>query len=108
MLSTEDFTPQNSEFLIRRGWRIWSKDELICEKTLLLCPVKDFENVPDGTVLTSIFGEQKVKGTDDIDQDSRAGLLAYGVLLEKINIPDPNKKYRTLDELCEPEKVEPV
>jgi len=44
----------------------------------LLTP-EEFEALPDGTRLRCISGEYKTKGIDYIDQDTRAGLIAWGV-----------------------------
>lgn len=60
--------------LLARGWRWWDEDE-----TLLLCPLEDFERIRDGVVLTGIFGKKKTKGRDEIDVETRAGLIAWGV-----------------------------
>lgn len=64
---------------MERGWRDWTKpsDGL----TLLLCPAADFDNVSDGTEMVSISGRKVVKGQDYIDDDTRAGLLAYGIVV---------------------------
>jgi hypothetical protein len=102
MLSAEDFTVQNSEFLIRRGWRMWSDKDLFDGKMLLLCPLDDFDNVPDGTVMYDVFGDSAVKGKDKIAKDHKGGTLAYGILLENINVPDEKKKYRSIDDPSEP------
>jgi hypothetical protein len=40
---------------------------------------ESFAALPDGTVLISIQGEEKVKGRDDIDLDTRFGRIAWGV-----------------------------
>jgi hypothetical protein len=102
MFSAEDFTVQNSEFLIRRGWRMWSRSDLFEGKMLLLCPVDDFKNIPKGTRMTHICGGHAVKGKDKITMDHKGGVLAYGILLEDIIVPDENKKYRSIDDFSEP------
>ena len=48
------------------------------EKLCLFTP-EEFEQLPDGTELTSISGDTKVKGKDYIDMDTRFGHIAYGV-----------------------------
>lgn len=48
------------------------------EKLCLFTP-EEFEQLPDGTELTSISGGTKVKGKDYIDMDTRFGHIAYGV-----------------------------
>lgn len=67
--------------LLERGWRNWSQGS--GGLTLLLCPANEFERVPNGTVMVSISGEECVKGQDDIDEDTRSGLLAYGVVVRR-------------------------
>ena len=47
------------------------------EKVWLITP-EQFQQLPDGTELTSISGEKKVKGQDKVDQDTRFGYLAFG------------------------------
>jgi hypothetical protein len=44
----------------------------------LLTP-EQFAALPDGVSVWSIFGEQLRKGIDDVDQDTRAGRLAFGI-----------------------------
>lgn len=44
----------------------------------LLTP-EQFAALPDGTALISISGQEKVKGRDDIDLDTRFGRIAWGV-----------------------------
>ena len=46
---------------------------------LYLIPLSDYSNWPDGVELTSITGNKRVKGKDYIDDDTRGGLLAYGI-----------------------------
>lgn len=106
MLDEADFS--NTEYMIRRGWRKWSDEELFEDpqdqkrKVLLLCPLSDFPNVADGTRMCSITGEFVVKGTDYIDDDTRGGVMAFGVLVESVVIPDLKKKYRSIDDPPEP------
>jgi len=45
----------------------------------LLTPA-ELERIPNGTVLTCIDGTTAVKGRDYIDDDTRAGHIAYGIL----------------------------
>lgn len=49
------------------------------DKLWLLTP-DEFEFIPDGTKLVSIGGKTAVKGRGVIDQDTRAGFLAWGLL----------------------------
>jgi hypothetical protein len=65
--------------LIGRGWRKWNNKTDKDGCVLLLCPLKEFISLPNGTLMESIHGENVVKGIDDIAIDTRSGLLAYGV-----------------------------
>ncbi len=53
-----------------------------CGKDISLLSVEEFTRLPDGTRVVSIFGEEKIKGRDYIDNDTRGGRLAYGLLPE--------------------------
>ena len=53
----------------------WDKD-----KTLWLLTPDEFVALPDGAVLTAIDGEKATKGIDEIDNDTRFGHLAYGLV----------------------------
>lgn len=48
------------------------------EELYLFTP-EEYEQLPDGIELTSISGDNKVKGKDYIDMDTRFGHIAYGV-----------------------------
>jgi hypothetical protein len=48
------------------------------DKLFLFTP-DEFAQLPDGLSLTSIMGNKKVKGKDDIDMDTRFGHTAWGV-----------------------------
>lgn len=52
-------------------------------KKLWLITPEQFEQLPDETELTDIFGRKKRKGVDEISQDERVGYLAYGFLEEE-------------------------
>lgn len=56
----------------------YEKDNPWANDLWLLTP-EEFEMVPEGYELTSIFYEKIVKGTDYIDMDTRFGYLAFGV-----------------------------
>lgn len=43
---------------------------------------QEFASLPDGTALISISGSVHIKGRDYIDDDTRGGMLAYGVIRE--------------------------
>ena len=64
----------NRQALEQRGWQEW-------DDHILLCPLEDFENVPDGTKMTSINDHQVIKGQDKINLDTRGKFLAYGIQL---------------------------
>lgn len=49
------------------------------ESNLWLLTPEEFAEVPNGIVLLSISNDPKVKGKDYIDDDTRAGVLAYGL-----------------------------
>jgi hypothetical protein len=70
MLNLEDKT---TEELLDLGLRRWDNSGL------MLLPSHIYEQIPNGAKLTCIDGAVYVKGRDKIDNDTRAGLLAYGV-----------------------------
>ena len=39
---------------------------------------QQFDSLPNGTVLRNIFGERKIKGSDYIENETRAGFLSVG------------------------------
>ena len=47
--------------------------------SLFLFTQEEFDQLPDGTELISISGNQCVKGKDYIDMDTRFHHIAYGV-----------------------------
>ena len=49
------------------------------DDNLYLFTPEEFKKLPDGTVLTSISNDVATKGVDEIDMDTRFGLLAWGV-----------------------------
>jgi hypothetical protein len=54
--------------------KLWDNDS-----DLWLLTPEEFAEVPDNIVLLSISDEPKVKGQDYIDDDTRFGVLAYGL-----------------------------
>lgn len=75
----EDFS---YDLLKDRGWQKWLTP-MKEGKVLVLCPLEDFDNIPDGIIMQSILGgKQYIKGLDKISKDVRGGMLAYGVLIE--------------------------
>ena len=61
---------------------VWNRWTLTDGRVLMLVTPDAFAEMPDGSVLWSIRGERVVKGQDYIDNDTRAGLLAYGTAQE--------------------------
>jgi hypothetical protein len=61
------------------------KDEEDTARVWLLTPL-EFDDLPNGTKVTSFFANAAgvkrtlIKGTDDIDQDTRGGYMAFGLL----------------------------
>jgi len=70
-----DFFKATADDLKALKWGRWSKDS-----PLWLCPEKQFADLPDGIALHSISGKVAVKGRDAIDDDTRFGYLAYGII----------------------------
>ena len=70
-----EFNPRS-----RRNGNAWDDR---ADKLWLLTP-DELAIVPDGTVLVSISGTTATKGVDYIDDDTRAGLLAYGLLSSQL------------------------
>ena len=66
---------------IRKIARLGTSDMHPWDEKLTLFTPEEFEQLPDGTELTSIMkGDKKViKGKDYIDMDTRFGHIAYGV-----------------------------
>jgi len=48
----------------------------------LLIPLWVYHFIPDGTELTSINGEVKIKGKDYIDLDVRGGFISFGIQIQ--------------------------
>jgi len=53
---------------------LWSKED-----NLWLLTPKELDQLPDGTELFCVNGNQIIKGRDFIYRDTRAGHVAYGV-----------------------------
>lgn len=64
--------------ILRIGKRAIYKMAPWNEELYLFTP-EEYEQLPDGIELTSISGDNKVKGKDYIDMDTRFGHIAYGV-----------------------------
>lgn len=50
------------------------------DDNLWLLTIKEYNDIPDGTELTCIDGTVAVKGSDEIDMDTRMGYIAYGIV----------------------------
>jgi hypothetical protein len=68
-----DITDKTEAGLLAMGLSPWDG------QGLLLIPSRIYDQVPDGTKLTSISGKTYIKGKDYIDDDTRGGFLAFGV-----------------------------
>lgn len=79
-----EFNPWSRQ--TRTVWGAGDKDHL-----WLLKP-DELELIPDGTTLVCINGTTKVVGQDYIDNDTRGGLLAYG--LRESQLPPFNPSFR--------------
>lgn len=60
----------------KRNDNAWSSSD---SDKLWLLTEAEFQALPDGTTVYCIDGAAKVKGTDYIDNDTRFGMLAYGL-----------------------------
>lgn len=47
--------------------------------TLYLFTIEEYEQLPDGIILECIDGSFKKKGEDNINLDTRFGVIAYGI-----------------------------
>jgi len=68
-----DPTRLNEAQLRLLGFQRWDKSGL------MLIPLTHLGCIPDGTVLHCINGNKYVVGKDEIDDDTRGGILAYGI-----------------------------
>ena len=57
-------------------------------ENLWLFTVDEYNQLPDGIVLTSIGGDTATKGVDYIDMDVRFGHIAYGINGPLLNHPE--------------------
>jgi hypothetical protein len=89
-----DFYTATADDLTALKWLRWDEDS-----GLYLCPAAQFGSLPDGIALWSISGDVKVKGRDHIDDDTRYGMLAYGI------IPGRTRTDRTAEEVARVEAV---
>lgn len=72
MLTIEQINKMTVAEALCRGMRSW-------DGNLYLIPLCYCKNWPNGIEVTSINGAKKVKGQDYIDEDTRGGLLAFGI-----------------------------
>lgn len=70
-----NFHEATADDLAALGWPRWSE-----ASGLYLCPLAQFNDVPDGVAFHSISGSVAVKGRDYIDDDTRGGMLAFGII----------------------------
>jgi hypothetical protein len=80
-----DFTQLTMDEAITLGFRQFNSDD----ENFLLVPLWLYPALPDGIHLRSINNEEVIKGVNDIDNDNRYGLLAYGIT---ITPPEPEIK----------------
>jgi hypothetical protein len=57
--------------LYNLGYRRWNEE-------IMLIPLTEFEKIAEGETLVCIDGLEYQVGVDNIDLDTRAGLLAFG------------------------------
>lgn len=65
-------------------WKLddsWIASTLKGKKIKLLTP-EQFSQLPPGTKVVTIAGEEKIVGKDELDDDTRFGYLAFGLLIE--------------------------
>lgn len=74
-MNAEDYFNITREQLEAMGWPAWSEIA-----GLRLCPAREFDKLPNGIAMWSISGAVKVKGRDYIDDDTRGGCIAYGLI----------------------------
>lgn len=66
--------------IIRKIVRMGTSDMAPWDDTLYLFTPEEFDQLPDGTELSSIMkGKKVIKGKDKIDMDTRFGHIAFGV-----------------------------
>lgn len=63
------------------------------ENSLWLLTPEEMARVPDGVEVESILEEKYIKGVDKLDDDTRAGHLAYGI---RNPFNHPNEELRQL------------
>jgi len=84
---------QENDLPIKVAERLMGVKEILTKKyglrffddndDLLLLPKRFLSKLPDGFTLTCIDRKKVVVGKDEIDDDTRFGLLAFGVVAEQ-------------------------
>ena len=72
-----DFKRFTSNELKELGFSFWDEE-------LMLAPPWVIKVCKEGTTLTSISGDTKIKGIEEIDTDTRFGMTAYGLTLSEL------------------------
>lgn len=70
---------------------------------LRLLTIKQFEALPNGTVLESIAGKKVIKGVDPIDLDTRGNQIGFGFRTSELDKPERyigNLNGQTIEELA--------
>lgn len=73
-ITIEEFKTMTDEEFDILGFAKWDE-----ESGLRLIPIWAFNYVKDGETLTCISGQKSIKGTDEIDLDTRGGCIAFGL-----------------------------
>lgn len=80
-----DIYDYDVEFLENIGFRRWNNQ-------ILLIPLSFFDKLKVGTEVISVTGDRKTIGKDYIDKDTRGGLMAYGLDIQKLK-KEENEDY---------------
>ena len=72
-----DFTKLTKEEAIELGFKKWDNDS-----NLYLIPIWLFPVIPIGIELTAIDGEKVIYNGENIDDDTRFGCIACGIVIE--------------------------
>lgn len=70
--------PPTVEELEEIGFIKWSQHH-----DLYLIPNRLFDFIPDGTIVTSIYGYEAIKGVHDFDRSNTFGCLTWGVIISQ-------------------------
>lgn len=92
----------NSEqFLIDQGWVSMKYNPT--GNTLFLCPIEEWQNVPSGSMLTTVWGSKFCKSSFDsknVSYKHNNGFYDFGI--EISDFVHKKNKYRSIDEPFEP------